>query len=320
MTWVLIAIGIVLLIAGGEILVRGSVGLARKIGVSDLFIGAVLVGFGTSAPELVASLNAVSADSSGIAVGNVLGSNIANVLLVLGITALIYPIVTHPTALMRDGFFMLASAVALGTLIYLNGFSSRVTGFILFGSLILVIIISFFSDRASSGTETPAEMHREEAELLDGHLPLIYSIPMALGGLIGIIIGADFLIDGCIRLARQIALSETVIGITIVAIGTSLPELATCTIAALKKKPDVALGNVLGSNTFNVLGILGATTSIMPFNIPMDQINLSRDLGALALSVLFLLLFAFTGKRLARWEGALLLLGYLIYMYLLIRT
>lgn len=320
MTFILIAAGLVLLIVGGEVLVRGSVGVARKIGVSDLFIGAVLVGFGTSAPEMVASLNAVSADSPGIAVGNVLGSNIANILLVLGIASLIYPITTHPKALMRDGVFMLIASVALGILLYTNGFSNRLTGFILFAALIAVILISFFSDRASSGPETAAEMHRDEAELMDGHLPLLYALPMAIGGLVGIIFGADLLVDGCIRLARQMSISETVIGITIVAVGTSLPELVTCVIAALKKKPDVALGNVLGSNTFNVLGILGVTTSIMPFNLPMDQFNMTRDIGALALSVLFLLLFAFTGRKLARWEGGLLLLGYFVYTYLLIRN
>ncbi len=320
MTWVLIAAGLILLIAGGEILVRGSVGLARKIGVSDLFIGAVLVGFGTSAPELVASLNAVSANSPGIAVGNVLGSNVANVLLVLGVAALIYPIAAHPQALFRDGLFMLGATIALGALIFFNGFSYRLTGILLFTALVGVIIISFLSDRASTGAETPAEMHRDEAELMDGHLPLIAAVPMALGGLAGIVFGADLLIDGCIKLARQISLSETVIGITIVAIGTSLPELVTCTIAALKKKPDVALGNVLGSNTFNVLGILGATSAIMPFKIPMTEVNLTRDLGALALSVFFLLLFAFTGRRLARWEAVFLLTGYVVYMYLLIRT
>ncbi len=320
MMWFLIAIGLVALIVGGEILVRGSVGIARKIGVSDLFIGAVLVGFGTSAPELVASLSAVSSDSAGLAVGNVLGSNVANLLLVLGVAALIYPIATHPKALMRDGLFMLLSTLALCYLVYTNGFSSRFVGIALCAALVLVIIISFFSDKASSGLETPADMHRDEAELMDGHLSMIVAIPMTLAGLAGIIFGANWLIDGCIQLARSIALSETVIGITIVAVGTSLPELVTCVVAALKKKPDVALGNVLGSNTFNVLGILGITSASLPFNIPMDELNMSRDLGALGLSVLFLLLFAYTGRRVARWEGGLLLLGYIVYMYLLITT
>ena len=161
-------------------------------------------------------------------------------------------------------------------------------------------------------------MHRDEADMMDVHSPLWLSAIMAVAGLVGIIKGADWLISGSVQLASMIGLSETVIGITVVAIGTSLPELVTCTIAALKKKPDVALGNVLGSNTFNVMGILGITSAAMPFNIPMDEINLSRDLGALALSVFFLILFAFTGRKLARWEGGLLLLGYLVYMYLLV--
>lgn len=310
--------GLIGLIAGGEILVRGSVALARRMGVSDLFIGAVLVGFGTSAPELVASLNAVASDSAGLAVGNVLGSNVANILLVLGIAAVIYPIATHPKALARDAIFMIAATAVLAFLIYFNGFSNRLTGLALFVALVGMIIFSFVSDRKTSGLENPAEMHRDEADIMDAHVPLLIAIPMALGGLLGIIFGAKYLIEGSVQLATQIGLSETIIGITIVAIGTSLPELVTCVIAALKKKPDVALGNVLGSNTFNVFGILGITSMAMPFNIPMEQLNMGRDLGALVLSVLFLVVFALTGRKLARWEGGVLLLGYLAYMYLLL--
>ena len=314
----MIAGGLIGLILGGEFLVRGSVALARRIGVSDLFIGAVLVGFGTSAPELVASLNAVSADSPGIAVGNVLGSNVANVLLVLGAAALIYPIATNPKALARDGVFAIAATIALCAFIYFNGFSIRLAGIALFIALVGIIIFSFYSDRKQSGQGDSAELHRDEAELMDAHVPLMLAIPMALGGLLGIIFGAKFLIEGSVQFARIIGLSETVIGITIVAIGTSLPELVTCTMAALKKKPDVALGNVLGSNTFNVFGILGITSGVMPFNVPLDQISISRDLGALVLSMCFLVLFAFTGRKLARWEGGVLLLGYCVYIYLLL--
>ena len=319
MMWLLIIGGLVGLIVGGEILVRGAVGVARKLGVSDLFIGAVLVGFGTSAPELVASLNAVSAGSPGIAIGNVIGSNIANILLVLGVAAIIYPIASHPKALARDGVFMVIATIALITLTYINGFSSRFTGILLFLMLVGMIIFSFISDRKlEQGHSDTAEMHRDEAEVMDAHLPIWLAFIMTFGGLLGIILGANWLISGSVELARMIGLSETVIGITIVAIGTSLPELVTCTIAALKKKPDVALGNVLGSNTFNVLGILGLTSGIMPFSVPLEQISVTRDLGAVALSVIFLLIFAYTWRRLARWEGAVLLSGYVLYMFLLL--
>ncbi|MAF58335.1 MAG: sodium:calcium antiporter [Ponticaulis sp.] len=318
MMWLMIIGGLVGLILGGEFLVRGSVALARRIGVSDLFIGAVLVGFGTSAPELVASLNAVSADSPGIAVGNVLGSNIANILLVLGTAAVIYPIATNPKALARDGVFAIAATLVLAALIYFNGFASRLTGIALFLTLVGIIIYSFYSDRKQGGHSDTAELHRDEAEIMDAHVPLLLAIPMAIGGLLGIVLGAKFLIDGSVQLARMVGLSETVIGITIIAIGTSLPELVTCVMAALKKKPDVALGNVLGSNTFNVFGILGITSGVMPFNVPLDQISVSRDLGGLILSMFFLVLFAFTGRKLARWEGGVLLLGYCVYIYLLL--
>ena len=315
----MILIGLVGLIVGGEFLVRGSVALARRIGVSDLFIGAVLVGFGTSSPELVASLNAVSSGSSGIAIGNVLGSNVANILLVLGVAAMIYPIASNPKALMRDGVFMVGASIALVAFIYFDLFAYRAAGFALFLALIGVIIYSFISDRKDGGHSDAAELHRDEAEIMDPHMPLMLALPMALGGLVGIVFGADFLIKGSVDLARTIGLSEAVIGITIIAIGTSLPELVTCTMAALQKKPDVALGNVIGSNTFNVLGILGITSGIMPFNVPMDQINMSRDLGAIGVSVLLLVVFAFSGRRLARWEGAFLLFCYFAYMFLLLK-
>ena len=318
MMWLMIIGGLVGLIVGGEVLVRGSVALARRMGVSDLFIGAVLVGFGTSAPELVASLNAVASDSAGLAVGNVLGSNVANILLVLGVTAVIYPIASHPKALARDTLFMIIATVVLALLIYFDGFASRITGMVLFLTLVGMITISFISDRKSTGIESAAAMHRDEAEIMDAHVPLFLALPMALGGLLGIIFGAKFLIQGSVQLATQIGLSETIIGITIVAIGTSLPELVTCTIAALKKKPDVALGNVLGSNTFNVMGILGITSAAMPFRIPMEQLNMTRDLGALILSVVILVLFAMTGRKIGRWEGIVLLAGYLTYMFLLL--
>lgn len=319
MMWLLIIAGLLGLIVGGEVLVRGAVGLARKLGVSDIFIGAVLVGFGTSAPELVASLNAVSAGSPGIAIGNVLGSNIANILLVLGVAAVIFPIAANPKALARDGLFMVIASVVLVTLIYFNGFSNRIFGIGMVIMLLAMITFSFISDRKDAGGHSdPAELHRDEADFVDVHPPVWLAAIMAVGGLVGIVLGADWLIKGSVQLARLLGLSETVIGMTIVAVGTSLPELVTCSIAAMKKKADVALGNVLGSNTFNVLGILGITSAAMPFDIPMDQLSMPRDLGAIALSVIFLMIFAFTRKRISRWEGALLLVGYLVYMYLLI--
>lgn len=330
MMWIMIAAGLLLLIVGGEILVRGSVALARRIGVSDLFIGAVLVGFGTSAPELVASLNAVAADSPAIAVGNVIGSNVANLLLVLGTAAVIFPIVTNPKALARDGFIMAGATLILCGLIYFNGFSFvfplsngvaiPIAGPLLVTALVCVIIYSFIKDRAATSENSAAQVHKEEAEFIATPMPLIAALPLALSGLVAIVFGADMLIDGCLQLAKTVPwLSEAVVGITVVAIGTSLPELVTCTIAALRQKPDVALGNVLGSNTFNVLGILGITSTVMPFNVPMDQIFIGRDVGALILSLLFLLLFAYTGRKLARWEGAVLLAGYVTYMVLLLR-
>ncbi|MEL8054960.1 MAG: calcium/sodium antiporter [Pseudomonadota bacterium] len=327
---VLIIAGFVLLFIGGEALVRGSVGVARKLGLSEFIIGLTLIGFGTSLPELVTSLEALSQGSVGLSVGNVIGSNVANVLLVIGAAALITPIITQPRALARDGIFMVAVTILFAVLVYLDLFN-RVTGIALSALLLAYLIGSVLLDRRE--TSAAAEMHAGEAEEFDHDDPIWLALLLAVGGIVGVIIGARFLVDGGAQAARLIGVSETVIGISIVAIGTSLPELATAVIAARKGNADVALGNVLGSNVFNILGILGISAIVYPFSVLNGGIVFSLDLpiaveamqyagalvtwtdiGAIILSVFLLGLFAFTGKRIARWEGAILLAGYALYM------
>ena len=325
--------GLVLLFAGGEFLVRGSVGVARRLGMSELLIGLTLVGFGTSMPELVTSLQALSDGSVGLSIGNVIGSNIANVLLVIGAACLISPIVTNPRALARDGLFMVAVTALFAAVIWIDGFT-RLTGLIFIGILAVYLLVSVLLDRRRGSAA--GAVHSGEAEVVETTEPLWISLLLALGGIVGVILGARFLVSGGSDLARVFGISETVIGLSIVAIGTSLPELVTSVVSALKGKADVALGNVIGSNIFNILGIMGISAAVFPFSLmasrepaagtPVDvsameygemtSLVTMQDMGALALSVFLLVLFAYTGRKLARWEGVVLLMSYAVYMAL----
>ncbi len=323
MMYLLVLGGLLLLFIGGEALVRGSVSVARKLNISELVIGLTLVGFGTSVPELVTSLQAVDRGAVGIAIGNVVGSNIANIFLVLAIAAIVSPIVVHPSALARDGTVMLAATALLCGLLWFDQFS-RVAGFVLVALLISYLTFSLIADQRRPSA--PAELHAAEAESIEVHYGLVTGLLIAVAGLVGVVIGANLLVTGAVSLARSFGISETVIGLTIVAIGTSLPEMATAIVAAYRKRADVALGNIIGSNIFNILGIVGITALVSPFSIrgditadamagaqPVSMIS-SMDVGALVLSAGLLMLFAMTGRKLARWEGGVLLLGYFTYI------
>lgn len=335
MSYIFILGGLVLLFFGGEAVVRGSVGVARRLGVSELVIGLTLVGFGTSAPELVTSLQAVSKGAVGMSVGNVAGSNIANILLVMGIAAVIRPIVTKPRALMRDFSVMVFATLVFAALAYYDIFT-RLAGLLLVLMLIAYIGSSFMLDRDNSDA---AMMHADEGELIETNDPLPLAALLSLGGILGVVLGAKLLVDGGIDIAQRFGVSDTLIGLTIVAIGTSLPEVATVGVSAMRGKSDVALGTVLGSNIFNVFGIIGVTALVHPFSLFAPPVaghqpgfdygeTLSRggealaaghsltwtDISTIILSVFFIIIFALTGKRLARWEGGLLLTGYALYM------
>lgn len=323
MMYLFVLAGLVLLFIGGEALVRGSVSVARKLNISELVIGLTLVGFGTSVPELVTSLQAVEQGAVGIAIGNVIGSNVANVLLVLAVATIISPIIVHPNVIVRDGSVMVAATAILCALLWLDLFT-RLTGFLLVSLLIAYLVFSLVADQRRQGPT--AEMHKAEGEIVEASYGLLTGLLIAVVGLIAVVIGAQLLVKGAVSLARSFGISETVIGLTIVAIGTSLPELATSVVAAYRKRGDVALGNIIGSNIFNVLGILGITVLVRPFSVQGDEtagalaggqpvsIISSIDVGALVLSAALLILFAMTGRRIARWEGCVLLLGYIVYM------
>jgi cation:H+ antiporter len=324
--------GLALLIVGGELLVRGAVAVAERLGMSPLLIGLTLVGFGTSTPELVTSVEAALAGSPGIAYGNIVGSNIANILLILGLSALITPMTVQSNALRRDGVLVLVTAVLFSLVAY--GFvMDRIAGILFCGLLITYITYAYRQERTPSaapdGHTSAFEKAEAYDELHDGRLihqtqigtpragiGLLGPLLMALGGLAIVILGGKFLVEGAIEIARSYGMPETVIGLTIVAVGTSMPEFVTSVVAAFRKHGDVAFGNIMGSNIYNILGIGGMTGLIQPSAVPLELVGFD-NLVMLAASAA-MLLFAWTNYSISRLEGSLLLAAYVAYIVLLL--
>lgn len=308
MIFVYLVLGLVLLVAGGELLVRGAVKLAEKFRISPLLIGLTLVGFGTSTPELVTSLQAALAGSPGIAVGNVVGSNIANILFILGMAALIYPIAVAKGPFKRDGIVLaLSSLFCLGAV--LSGRLENWMGVIFLLSLAAYIWYAFQQDRKTTKAATPngtEEIPNPSAGAIA--LDLVFVI----SGLAMTMLGARFLVNGAIDLARMFSISETIIGLTIVAVGTSLPELITSVMAALRKQGDIAFGNIVGSNIYNVIGILGVTAIVKPIPVPPEIMRL--DIWVMLAATALLFVAAISRWRIGRAEGAIMLLGYAAYV------
>jgi cation:H+ antiporter len=310
LAWIHLAIGFVLLLGGGEALVRGSVAVALRLGLSPLVIGLTLVGFGTSAPELVACIQAALAGAPGIAVGNIVGSNIANILLILGVAAVIAPVLTTKEAFRRDGTVLIGASVALLAAI-LVGAIGRWTGVVFLVLLAGYLAYTYVTER----TTPDAAANVYAAEATEVALPgasLTLALLLALGGIAGVVFGADLLVSGAIVVARDFGLSEAVIGLTLVAVGTSLPELATAVVAAFRGHGDVAFGNIVGSNIFNALGITGATALVTPIDVPGEIIRL--DVWVMMATAVLLVVFAVTGWRVSRREGAVCLIAYGAYL------
>ncbi|WP_422343311.1 calcium/sodium antiporter [Parasphingorhabdus sp.] len=308
-------VGFVVLIVGGELLVRGAVRVAERAGMSELLIGLTIVGFGTSAPELVASVEAARAGSPGIAWGNVVGSNLANSLLILGTASLILPMVVPRGPLWRDGGLALVATILLWLVASTTG-TSMIFGLAFLGLLGIYLGYAYWAERTQPVGASALHEKAESLEVTDTHLhdeePLWRSILILVGGIVLIVAGGRWLVEGAVDLARLIGMSEAVIGLTVIAIGTSLPELVTSVIAAYKGASAVALGNVLGSNIFNLLLIGGVTAVIAPGTIPGEITNYGLPL-LIATSVL-LMIFAATGRRITRWEGAVLLIIYIVQL------
>jgi len=302
-TALLLAGGFALLVVGSDILVRCAVALARRLSVSPLVIGLTVVGFGTSIPELVTSVEAAIRGSPGIAVGNIVGSNICNILLILGLSALLCPLSVSRDTFARDGGVMLLAAIAVVALVPLGSLARPV------GLVFLALLAAYLADAYRRG-RVPADAAAGDPA---GPLQrLVLAVPAALVGLGLTVLGAQFFVAGSIELARLLQVSESLIGLTVAALGTSLPELATSVAAALRRQPDIALGNIVGSNIFNVFGILGVTALVRPVAIPDDIA--SFDVWVMLAASVLLVLASVTGWRLTRSEGAGFLVAYAAYL------
>ncbi|MGQ2944256.1 MAG: calcium/sodium antiporter [Blastomonas fulva] len=311
-------LGLVLLIGGGDILVRGAVRIAERLRLSPMLIGLTVVGMGTSMPELAASVQASLAGSPGIALGNIVGSNIANALLILGAAALIAPIAVQSKALWRDGGVATLAAMALlaaGASVGL----SRAAGFAFLCAMAGYIYFAYRQERAGAphGAAYDRAIAMEEVDpALVPHDKPTASLAMALAlfavGLALIVAGGVVLVDAAIQIAQQLGISDAVIGLTIVAVGTSFPELVTSVIAAYRRQGDIALGNVLGSNIYNILFIGGITGVVAPTAVPASIMGF--DLWVLLATSVLVMVLALTGRRLGRIEGLTLVAAYCVYL------
>lgn len=299
--------GLVLLFFGGEGLIKGAVSLARNFGLSKLLVSAVVVGFGTSMPEMTVSVGAALKGASDIAIGNVVGSNIANILLIVGVAAILCPIFIAGAAVKRDTFVMLGASFALCGLA-MTGMIGFVAGLLMFAALIGYIVWSYKQDK-KDGAETAA--HIEEDIEGEPQLKPAKAWVFALAGLGLLVGGAYILVEGAVAIARDFGLSEAVIGLTIVAVGTSLPELATAVVAAYRKHSDVIIGNILGSNIFNILSILGITAMLSP--IPVAAQIASYDVWIMLGVAIALSIYLLRGLTIGRISGTAMLLAYCGY-------
>lgn len=310
---VFVLLGLVLLTLGAEGLVRSGVSFALRMGVTPLVIGLTIVAFGTGSPELVVSIQASISGSSGLAIGNVVGSNISNTALILGVASLIFPIKAHTDVVRREMPIMTA-VTAMLWLMVLDGELGRIDGIILIvASVAYTITVYTLARRANADIHVTFADYAEEVE--EPSKSILMDIVYLVGGLGILVFGAKILIDGAITIARILDISEVVIGLSVIAIGTSLPELATSAVASIRKESDLALGNVIGSNIFNILVVLGLAAVVSPLSATEIR---NLDMAVLFGSAVFL--WALLGFRflLDRFEGGLLLLAYIIYIYTLV--
>ncbi len=299
--------GLAALFLGAEGLIRGSSALALRVGISPLVVGLTVVAFGTSSPELVVNLKAAFIGNSSISLGNVIGSNIANIALILGISSLIRPLDVHANVIRREIPIMIGITILL-LLLLLDGELTLLDGLILVFGIVIYSVLNIVMARK----EKSIEVENEFREGLKSKLNVPVSIIMIIVGLGFMILGANLFVTSAITIAKIIGVSDAIIGLTIVAIGTSLPELITSIVASFKNESDIAIGNVVGSNIFNILGILGTTSLILSVNT--SGINII-DFGVMLFAALLLLPLSKSGFKISRIEGVFLVTGYIIYMY-----
>lgn len=308
MTVVLLIGGLVALVAGAEGLIRGSSAIARRWGVPPLIVGLTVVAFGTSAPEIVVSAQAALNGQAGLALGNVVGSNIFNVLFILGLSALIAPLVVHQNLFRREVPIM----VALSFLLWGLGLDGRVSRSE--GALFLALLAAYTFYQVKTGLKEPPTTEKSGARKTPWPVSLVFTI----GGLVLLILGARWFLAGSVTIARGFGFSELIIGLTLVAAGTSLPEVATSVLAAVKGERDIAVGNVVGSNIFNIVGVLGLAAVLAPNGVDVPTAAEGFDIPLMTAVAVACLPVFFTGHRIARWEGGVFLAYYAAYVTFLI--
>ncbi len=317
MEYILFVVGFVVLIKGADLLVEGATSIGKRYKISDIVIGLTIVSFGTSLPELVVNLVASFGGSSQLALGNIFGSNVANILLILGISAIICPLPITRNTYFSEIPFSLVATLLVGFLANANLFQGELTSSLdlsRFDGFVLLFFFSLFLGYVYIVSKQKSSVHELEVIV---KLPMRKSILYILIGMVGLYFGGDWVVTGAITLATQFGLSESLVGLTIVALGTSLPELVTSIVAALKKNTDIAVGNAIGSNIFNLLWILGLSAVIKPLDF--DVISNMDILMVIASSTL-LILAVVIGKRpiISRWEGGYFVIAYVVYMVYLI--
>lgn len=314
-TYILFIIGFLILIKGADLLVDGAASIAKKLKISSIVIGLTIVAFGTSAPEFIVNIYASAQGNSEIAIGNILGSNIANILLILGISAIIYPITAKKNTVLKEIPLSLLAAIVLGLMAndhIIDGteFSgiTRIDGLILISFFIIFLYYTF------GITKSDEDIVEEEIKVMSYSKAILFIIL----GLTGLVIGGKWIVDGAVKIAELFHISQSLIGLTVVAVGTSLPELATSAVAAYKKQSDIAIGNVVGSNIFNIFWILGASAIIRPLPFNTGS-NVDVAMTIFASIVLFLVMFTDKKRVIKRWQGVFMVTvysGYIIYLFL----
>lgn len=303
-------IGFVILVVGAEMLVKGATRFARSFGISTLVIGLTVVAFGTSAPELCVSVAAAWRGTADVAIGNVIGSNIFNVLIIIGLSACIVPLVVTRSVVRREMPIMLL-ALALFLLFSLDGVISRFEGLLLVIGIVGYLALNFVLYRMQTQSIEMLDLDDDESGQKAGTLR---NGAFILAGLIGLVAGAELIVGSASAIARGFGISELVIGVTLVAIGTSLPELATTVVAACKREADLAVGNAIGSNIFNVFCVIGTTALLSPLNVSQKAIDF--DLGYMFCACFLVWPLMVFRSRLGLLSGLLMLSGYVVYVYL----
>jgi len=319
MIFLLFIAGLVFLIAGAELLVRGASKIAMGMKVSPLIIGLTVVAFGTGSPELAISINGVFSGQAGLAIGNVLGSNIFNILFVLGLSAIIAPLYISKQLIRLDIPLMIGFSVVL-LLVGLDLTISRFDGVLLTSGLIayiaLLVYLGFLTrpdDSNNNEPEPDANLSMATSDSSSEEVNWLLNIVFVVAGLGILILGSRWLVDSAVTFATYLGVSELIIGLTIVAIGTSMPEIVTSLMAAAKGERDIAVGNIVGSNIFNILGVLGITSLVAPSGIPISEAVIGFDIPLMVVVALACLPIFFTGGTISRWEGALFLAYYIAY-------